>query len=939
MAPPFAVCEEVPFGRVLVVTFYNGQPQSGVVLNGSFGQWISSTEGVISQELKPGHYQAVIQATEQKLEFDVTRGEETQVTVQLTGPKQAEMSLMQPVALNKPAHAEPAKEVSQTRAKVENELEDVVVLAPKIKGSVSALVEVRRKSSNVTDVLGAEQMARAGDSDAAASLRRVTGLTLMNGKYVYVRGLGERYSGVRMNGFSLPSPEPSRRVVPMDLFPTSILESVIVQKSYSPDLPGEFGGGLIQLNTKSIPEKYYVKASVSTTIENRDGQASYRGGSLDWMGADDGSRKLPGRVKRVLESGAKIVRKQPGSDQGLSDEELIATGQSFKNTYNVKDTNKQPIPGLTLAIGNQYKVAGAKVGAAASVLYGQDIDTVEKKSFGYNKGAGGNLERYFDKSTRSSETTTRLATNVDLGADLSKNHQVRYSTFLLRHTTDLTKRDSTVEQVATNITIEKTTLDWTERQLWTHHLTGQHNLQSYLQRPYEIKWRAGLADSSRTNPDRREYAFERTTQSYQMRSDSNGNRRTWSDLTDKSREVGLDITIPLSRNVDKAKLRVGSSYATRDRRSEIYRFTFLRDWAGDAPVNVGASPEEQFAPDNIGPGKFLPQNLTDAADSYAGHQSIRAYYAMVDYAPTPKWSFQGGARMESSVQRVETFKYYSPSEPFAESQLKMDDTLPAYAAVWKPTNRWRSRLAYSETLARPDFREMSTVGFLDDETDYIVQGNENLRGTVIKNYDHRWEYYWTTDEYLSLGAFYKKFKDPIEVMFVPGVNRIQSFDNAKGADNYGLELETRTSLRHVTRFLRRWTVAFNRTWITSEIELNERNQGVQTSRKRPLQGQAPYTWNFQLQYDRPLWGFSGTFLVNAVGRRITEVGTNGIPDTYEEPNLQADVVLSQKVAKNWSAGFKFKNIFDPEVLAKQEDQTVRSYRRGSSIGVGLSGVF
>jgi outer membrane receptor protein involved in Fe transport len=248
-------------------------------------------------------------------------------------------------------------------------------------------------------------------------------------------------------------------------------------------------------------------------------------------------------------------------------------------------------------------------------------------------------------------------------------------------------------------------------------------------------------------------------------------------------------------------------------------------------------------------------------------------------------------------------------------------------------------VTYSETLARPDFREMSTVGFIDDETGNIVQGNANLKGTVITNIDHRWEYYFTSDEYASIGFFYKEFENPIEILFLPGVNRIQTFDNAKAAQNYGVEFEGRVGLRHFSRPLRRWTVLSNLTYIESEIELSEQNLGTQTSKSRPLQGQSPYVINMQLQYDRPQWGLSTTLLYNIVGKRITEVGTNRIPDTYEQPFEQLDFVATQRLGDKWTVSLRARNLLNPEIESTQADEVVRSQKRGRIYGLVLGAVF
>lgn len=821
-----------------------------------------------------------------------------------------------------------------------NELEDVVVLAPKVRGSVSALVEVRKQSSAVTDVLGAEQMARAGDSDAAASLRRVTGLTLVSGKYVYVRGLGERYSGVQMNSFSLPSPEPSRRVVPLDLFPTAIMESIVVQKSYTPDLPGEFGGGLIQLKTKSLPESFFFRANIATNYENVNNGLTYKGGSKDWLGMDDGSRKLPDSIKNLLSKGTQLTPNLPGFDKGVSQEELVTLGRTLSNDYNTSRSDSPSLPGLSLSMGTGWDLSGIKLGVSGSALYGQSTDQLERRVRTFNVGSAGKLEIDTDQRTEYSEVETRLAGSFDVGVDIYKHTQLRASTFLLRNTTNLAQNNLRQSFGSGGNFTDSTTLDFTERQLWTQHLKGEHKLEKWISHPITFDWRAGTSDALRDSPDRREYTYDLINGAKTIASDSAGNRRTWSDLADDSTELAVNLTVPVFKSEPEfLKFKVGALSLDKNRRSDITRLFFANDYSGPAPIDLSANPETVFRPDNRKPGVYLLRNLTNAADSYSGKQTVNAQYIMTDFSPWQKWSFQAGVRREVSEQQVNTFKYFEPGNPFAVSKLVMNDILPAYSLVWKPTDKIRGRLAYSETLARPDFRELSTVGFIDDETGNIVQGNANLKGTVIKNIDHRWEYYFTPDEYASVGIFYKNFENPIEVMFLPGVNRIQTFDNAKAANNFGVELEGRMGIRHFSRALRRWTVLSNLTFIRSEIELDARNSGIQTSASRPLQGQSPYVVNMQLQYDRTNWGFSSTLLYNMVGKRITEVGTNDIPDTYEQPFGQLDFVASQKIQKNWTLSLRARNLLDPEIEATQGNEVVRAQKRGRIFSLNLGAVF
>lgn len=817
----------------------------------------------------------------------------------------------------------------------QNELEEVIVLAPKIKGSLSALVEVRKQSTAVTDVLGAEQMARAGDSDAAASLRRVTGLTLVGGKYVYVRGLGERYSGVQMNGFSLPSPEPSRRVVPLDLFPTAIMESIVVQKSYSPDLPGEFGGGVIQLQTRSLPEKFFFRGNVSFLYENVNNRLEHQGGQTDWLGFDDGSRKMPQIIKNALAQGKQFELNNEGFNGGLSKQELLQMTMSLPSYQNFSRVDSPSIPGLSLSMGNGWKSGRYKLGTTGSVMYGQSTDQLERTVSTFSKGPNDKLVPDTRRLSEYSEIETRVAGNYDLGFELNKKHKIIASTFVLRNTTKLTQIDQTTYVGAQPI--QSLTADFTERQLWTRHLKGEHELFKIAGQPMKLDWRLGWSQALRDSPGRSELAYNLNGNSKSILDSQTGNRRIYSELEDNSVEQAINLTIPIQKSGDDfMKIKLGYLQLDKDRQSDINRF-YLE--AQNLSEKEKQDASQSYSKENIQAGDVVLKSSSSNTDSYRGQQTIQAQYIMMDMSPFKSLSLHAGVRQETSKQLVNTFRYLNPANSSSASSIEMNDLLPSYGLTWKPTDEIRARLTYSETLSRPDFREMSIVSFIDDETGFTISGNENLKGTVIKNIDHRWEYYFTSDEYASVGFFYKEFQNPIEMVFLPGVNPIQTFENAKAAQNYGVEFEGRMGLRHFSRPLRRWTVLSNVSLIRSEIELGSQKQGEQTSKSRPLQGQSPYVINMQLQYDRPQWGLSTTLLYNVIGKRITEVGTGGIPDTYEQPFEQLDFVATQRLADHWTLSLRARNLLNPQIESTQGDEVVRSQKRGRIYGLVLGAVF
>lgn len=927
-------------GEVLVLVFKDGLPVPGVAVRSEVGLKATDENGAIRWSLASGRRLFSLEgAGGQEFSVEVVPGYETLLSIQLL-QEGAHFEAKAPEAPNSveslsstQAHAPTPTIVARP---AESEIEEFVVLTPRFKGSVAALVEIRRSSSAVAEVLGSEQMARQGDSDAGSSLRRLAGLTLVGGKYVYVRGLGERYSSVQMNGLSLPSPEPSRRVVPLDLFPTAVLESVIVQKSSSPELPAEFGGGLIQMKTRSLPEKFFARASVSAEFADNSGRLAYKGGASDWIGTDDGTRAMPANVFSALASGKKLNENTPPAFvDGFSAEQLQEFGRSLPNIWNVRKTSQGLPPGLAIATGNSWKFADVNIGAATSLLTNTNAGVIKRDSRKYNVGAGDELVE--DKSARveSSEIERSLGATLDLGGAYRKDQRLAFTGLFVRSASDAVRVEES-SSPSDSVSQRKTTeLEWVERELFVQQLQGSHKVAGLMENAPEFNWRAGLSQARRLAPDTRQYVYLMRSQVYELNLDTTGNRRVYGELTDRSQEIGIDVLFqPKSSLWTDFKFRAGMGRITRERRSDTYRLHFKSRFSDPAQMDLTRPPETLFAPTQIGPDGFVLTNLTESADSFVADSAIDSIFSSIEVSPMPSWTFSTGLRQEKSRQEVSTFYYYAPQSPTSLAGLRNRDLLPAHAITWKPNPTVRARLAYSETLARPDARELSTVPFIDTESGYETVGNNELEITVIKNVDHRWEYYFNNDEYVSIGAFYKQFDKPVEDVFEPSPNLRKTFANARSAENRGLEFESRVAFRRLTRGLRRWTLLTNTSLIESKVRLAPGT--LVTNSDRPLQGQSPYVINVQLQYDRPPWGLTSTLLYNVIGARISEVGTNRRPDVYEQQFHQLDWVTSVRVFKNGNLGVKAKNLLDPVARSLQGGRMVREERKGRAVGLSLA---
>lgn len=813
-------------------------------------------------------------------------------------------------------------------------LADVTITAPYVEGSVAGLLDERRESSAVADVLGAEQMARSGDADAASALSRVTGLTVVDGRYVFVRGLGDRYSSSLLNGSLMPSPEPERRVVPLDLFPSSILESVVVQKTFSPDRPGEFGGGVVQLRTRRPPTG--PVASIGLSGAYRSGTTwqqglDYAGGPTDWLGFDGGTRDLPASI--VDASDAKAIEESDRffPERGYPADQLERFGEALPNRWNTEQRTLPADYGASLTLGHGAELGELSLGALAAATFGNQWQQLRFERKYYIVGAGDALEvqnRYrFEQATN----------EVTLGGFLTggatfREQSVRYTGMLNRSSDDTTRvYQGFNRDVGDDIRI--TRLRYVERQLSWHQLVGEHGLYDLAR----VDWRIATARAGRDEPDRREYRYdyEESLSTWLLSDRPEGNGIFDSTLDEDALELAGDLTLFVPwlyaerDDVLPGFLKAGVLRQTRDRVVDTRRYKFFHKGPQSRDVDVlQLDPEQIFTPENIGPEGFQFEEFTRQTDNYTARQQIFATYAMADLPLLPWLRVMGGARLEASEQRVSTFELFNPDAVPTVAALDTDDLLPASTVTLRPADEAQVRLGYGKTVSRPEFRELSEATFNDVTGGRLVQGNPELQRGTIDHLDMRVDYFLSAAEVLSLSVFRKVFTDPVETVVKPGAQQSVSWDNAAGAVNDGIEAEFRKDLP-----LHLYT-AGNLALIRSSIDLGN-TSGIQTNDERALQGQSPYVVNVQLGWDHPDRDDLLTVLYNVSGRRIVEVGAQGAPDVYEEPVHRLDAVARKQLPGGLSLSLKGSNLLDSRVRTTQGDQEVDSIRSGWRIGLGL----
>jgi outer membrane receptor protein involved in Fe transport len=833
------------------------------------------------------------------------------------------------------------------------ELPEFVVLEPYVEGTLAAFVEERRTTSAVADILGAEQIARAGDSDAAGALKRVTGLTLVDGKYVYVRGLGERYSSVLLNGAQIPSPDPTRRVVPLDLFPTDILQGVVIQKSFSPEMPGEFGGGTIQLRTKSMPESFFLRASF--TLGYLDGTSfndglRYDGGNRDWTGYDDDTRKLPESLQNALALRGQLIEQTPFNPNGFTPAEIERFGEDLSGNYDIREDEIGANGGAALAIGDSFRFGeDIRFGYLAAARYAQNWDSNEESRRVFAASDAGLVQTQgFEREE--TERNIDFSGFVNLGLALGEHHKFSANTILVRQTTDEAKIDQGFDDSPDQIS-RFLAQEWEENQLKTYQLGGEHTFTALHDLGFD--WQYTTSAARRYAPNERKFRFDRVGEDddspFRYSSRSNNNQITFSDLDDEADAIDAALDLPFEfGETAKLSIAAGVSKLDRDRLSVIRRFQFrsLGGIGNDPGVVFDPSLDSIFGDANIRPDGFVLDEVTRNTDTYSATQALDAVFVNTDFSWRDWLRVNAGVRRERNDQQVTTFSIIDPTQVAGASGIASDDVLPAGSITWLIDQESQLRAIFAKTVSRPDFRELSQAPFTDPLLDTESIGNPDLVPTEIKNYDLRYEYYFSPTESASIALFYKDFISPIEKVLVPGTGTLVSYFNADAAEVYGVELDIYKSLGFLQRmkmlkpalkFTRAhrlpWDdiyLGFNYAKIESTIALGA-DQAFQTNQDRPLQGQSPYVLNFQLGYQQPEGKREATLLYNVFGKRIAQVGVEGAPDIYEEPFGQLDFVYSQKFAHGWSMRLRLKNLLDDRVEFTQGIGITREYDKGREI--------
>jgi outer membrane receptor for ferrienterochelin and colicin len=771
----------------------------------------------------------------------------------------------------------------------------------------------KRGTSAIANVIGSEQFTKSGDANIAEGLKRVAGLSTVGGKYVFIRGLGERYSTTLLNGAILPSPEPVNRVVPLDLFPTSILDSVLVQKTYSAQYPSEFGGGVLQLRTKKSTDEFFWNVSSSVGLEdevNFSNGFTIPGGGKDWAGFDDGYRDIPGPLQEATAGGQELRPFSRFLGEGYTPEELQTIGRSLRNEYNPEFDSLPANYNMQTSMGNFHELgnSGAKINYLAAINYSNSWDTerIERNSYKNSSTAEGGLEIEDDLDFVGTEHSIDASAIVTAGLDINENHNVRFTSTTLRKTDDRVN-ELTGDLAAENI-VRINEIEYIERELMSNQLQGDHYFPSINE--LVVNWRYSDVTATRDVPDNRRYRYDLLNGAYTFSTRADGNVRRFMALEDNASDFGLDATMVFYGPANSViTAQAGYVQNEKERNSEIRRYTFFdRGSLANDQNLLQQDLETVFAPENIAPNGFELRELTRATDNYVANNESEAFYLQGEVNFDDRLRLMLGARNETFEQRVETFDLH------------------------------QFRVAYSETLSRPDFRELSPAAFTNPVTGREVIGNPDLQVTSIKNYDFRWEWYFGFNDYMSFGLFYKQFELPIESTVRAGPAQQQSFSNAESAENQGAEFEFYKRLDFLGGRWEDFYLQGNLTYIESTIEIRKEDQNILTNISRPLQGQSDWLLNAQVGYE-PYSGVTATLLYHYSGERIAEVGTSGAPDLIAQPMGELNFVYIHEFGDSWRVNAKLKNMMNERMEVRQGGFITTGFYQGRTASVQLDYTF
>jgi hypothetical protein len=882
----------------------------------------------------------------------------------------------------------------------DTQLEEIIIQAEAIKDNDVALLKIQKKALAVQDGISSSEISKIGASNAAESMTQVTGASIEGGKYVVMRGLGDRYSITQMNDITLPSADPYRNSTSLDMIPSDMVESITTVKTFTADQPGNFTGGKVNVVTKSIPSDFYLTAKISTTYNT---QSSYindflfdQAANNQLWGFDNGVRSLPAVLKEnvdYLKNGEAENTMFKGRVPENSTERNIIdeSARSLSNSFLPEAGSTFGNTSFELAVGGQSSLGGKPLGINVGVNWGHGFEHRGNKKLGLYSGVADGLIKEQDINGVQSIEAAELGGMLGLSYQFSPNNEITYN-LLYHHSGETTGDESGGywRNTASDNYQNKYVLH-RERSLLNNQLIGKHNFPAL--KNARLEWVAGYAQLTQDEPDYRQFGYVvnqiNGEPQYVMNKSEVGRLPThfYRFLEDEQLNGQVDFTLPLSESSDNL-IKVGYSYSAKDRSFDEFQYSHFREPVQRQPgvndnyvdfaqangdleryfdvnqnygVVGGPATNTLNGRTEYGFGNYYA-DLTVVGNIYTGREEIHGGYLMGVVQPTAKLKTILGLRLEStnmetvSADSTKTSfgKVDEDGNPILESRngnINIINWLPTINLIYALTDQTNLRLAASRTVARPNMREISPFASLSSLHEPTVLGNKDLQVTNVTNVDLRYEIYPKPGELFAVSAYYKDFRDPIVWQLTPKAStpEIQPI-NVNQATVFGFEVELRKNLDFLSPALQNFQFGTNLSYIYSRVEKSaeEMEAVINAGRTdiedwRPFQGQSPYIINLRLSYLAPKLNWDHTLAFNIWGKRLSFITGALDPDVYEQSRPSLDYVMTKGFGEKWILGFKAMNILNMKYkqLFDYSDGTdsefiYESFQRGINFNVSVA---